>query len=100
MTNLDNKLSPQAQCLLQQRLPPQRELRVQNQGEATFGRSKPPRGSTRAESGLRVAAVCQVVADLWSGPGRGPQEAQALLQWMAEHEAQWRNLDRPPAQEP
>ena len=57
-------------------------------------------GSTRAESGLRVAAVCQVVADLWSGPGRGPQEAQALLQWMAEHEAQWRNLDRSPAQEP
>ena len=57
-------------------------------------------GSARAESGLRVAAVCQVVADLWSGPGRGPQEAQALLQWMAEHEAQWRNLDYPPAQEP
>lgn len=34
------------------------------------------------EDGLRFAALPQVVADLLSGPGRGPAEADALLAWM------------------
>jgi len=36
MASLNNKLLPQAQGLLQQRLPPQWELRAQDQGGATY----------------------------------------------------------------
>ena len=37
---------------------------------------------TWTDQGLRFAALPQVVADLLSGPGRGPAEAEALLAWM------------------
>ncbi len=40
--------------------------------------------------GLRVAAVSQVAVDLMTGPGRGPAEAEALLDWMEENEDAWR----------
>jgi hypothetical protein len=41
--------------------------------------------------GVRYAAPSQVVADLLNGPGRSPQEAEALLEWMAAHEREWRS---------
>lgn len=46
----------------------------------------------RAEDrdGLRVARLPVVVADLLSGPGRSPAEAEALMDWMAAHEEVWR----------
>lgn len=46
------------------------------------------RADTR--DGLRTASLPQVVADLLSGPGRSPAEAEALMDWMAEHEEVWR----------
>jgi hypothetical protein len=42
------------------------------------------------QSGLLVAAPSQVAADLLSLPGRGPAEAEALLDWMEENERAWR----------
>ena len=38
------------------------------------------------EDGVHYAALPQVVADLLSGPGRGPAEAEALLSWMSDNE--------------
>lgn len=40
--------------------------------------------------GVTYASPAQVVADLLHGPGRAPQEAEALLRWMARHEHDWR----------
>ena len=37
-----------------------------------------------------TAAPTQVVADLWTSPGRGPQEASALIQEMRRSENAWR----------
>jgi len=42
------------------------------------------------DQGVRFAALPQVVADLLSGPGRGPAEAEALLTWMSENAEVWR----------
>ncbi|MGH2381265.1 MAG: hypothetical protein ACRDG7_08600 [Candidatus Limnocylindria bacterium] len=44
---------------------------------------------TQSADGVRYAAPSQVVADLLNGPGRSPQEAEALLEWMAAHKAAW-----------
>jgi len=46
--------------------------------------------SIEALGGLRVAAPTQVAADLMSGPGRAPSEAEALIDWMARNEQSWR----------
>lgn len=40
--------------------------------------------------GVTYASPAQVVADLLHGPGRAPQEAEALLRWMARNERDWR----------
>jgi hypothetical protein len=40
--------------------------------------------------GVRHARLPLVVADLLSGPGRSPAEAEALMDWMAAHEEAWR----------
>lgn len=40
--------------------------------------------------GLRTAMLPVVVADLLSGPGRSPAEAEALMDWMAAHGEAWR----------
>ena len=40
--------------------------------------------------GIIYAAVTQVAADLLTSPGRGPQEAEWVLEWMGEHEDAWR----------
>lgn len=41
-------------------------------------------------NGVTHAAPSQVAVDLLTSPGRGPAEAQALLDWMETHEASWR----------
>ncbi len=40
--------------------------------------------------GVRMAAAAQVAVDLLSGPGRNPNEATALLDWMEINEFAWR----------
>jgi hypothetical protein len=42
-------------------------------------------------AGVHVAAPAQVVADLMTGPGRSPQEAEELLEWMVANEQSWRS---------
>lgn len=37
------------------------------------------------------ASLSQVAVDLLTGPGRGPAEAQALLDWMESNESSWRS---------
>jgi len=39
---------------------------------------------------LPMAALPQVAVDLLTSPGRGPAEAQALLDWMEQNEHSWR----------
>jgi hypothetical protein len=45
-------------------------------------------GSSR--NGLNVVAVSQAAADLLTSPGRGPAEAEALIEWMQANEEVWR----------
>ena len=40
--------------------------------------------------GVTMAAPSQVAVDLLTSPGRGPAEAEYLLDWMEHHENQWR----------
>ena len=40
--------------------------------------------------GITFARVTQVLLDLMTGPGRGPVEAEALLEWMRDHEELWK----------
>ena len=40
--------------------------------------------------GVWYAAPSQVAADLLTSPGRGPQEAEALIDWMKANEETWR----------
>jgi hypothetical protein len=44
----------------------------------------------RTIDGLRIAAPSQIAADLLVSPGRGPEEAEVLLDWMEAHETDWR----------
>lgn len=41
-------------------------------------------------NGLCFAAASQIAADLLTSPGRGPAEAEALIDWMSKHEEAWR----------
>lgn len=45
---------------------------------------------TESDSGFTYARVTQVLLDLMTGPGRGPAEAEALLEWMRETEDRWK----------
>ncbi len=45
---------------------------------------------TSTMNGVTIAAISQVAADLLTSPGRGPNEAEALMQWMQENEDAWR----------
>ena len=45
---------------------------------------------TEQDGGITYARVTQVAADLMTGPGRGPAEAESLIEWMAAHEEAWR----------
>jgi hypothetical protein len=42
-------------------------------------------------AGVQLAAPSQVVVDLMTGPGRSPQEAEELLEWMVMNEPSWRS---------
>ena len=42
------------------------------------------------DNGFRYARVTQVLLDLMKGPGRGPAEAEALLEWMRDNEEIWK----------
>jgi hypothetical protein len=45
---------------------------------------------TSDQGGITIAALSQVAADLLTSPGRGPNEAEALVTWMRDHEDAWR----------
>lgn len=47
-------------------------------------------GVTRRADGLVIAATAQVAADLLNGPGRAPNEAEELMDWMKTNESIWR----------
>ena len=44
----------------------------------------------REQEGVFYAALCQNAADLLTSPGRGPSEAEELMDWMEENEDAWR----------
>ena len=45
---------------------------------------------TERDGGITYARVTQVTADLMTGPGRGPAEAEGLIEWMESNEEAWR----------
>lgn len=45
---------------------------------------------TEYDDGITFARVTQVLLDLMTGPGRGPAEAEALLEWMRGNEDTWK----------
>lgn len=45
---------------------------------------------TSVKKGITIAALSQIAVDLMTSPGRGPNEAEALMQWMLENEDAWR----------
>ena len=45
---------------------------------------------TEQDEGITYARVTQVTADLMTGPGRGPAEAEGLVEWMEANEEAWR----------
>ena len=42
------------------------------------------------DNGIAYTRVTQTLLDLMTGPGRGPAEADALLEWMRENEDTWK----------
>jgi hypothetical protein len=44
----------------------------------------------RLRDGLTCVSPSQVTADLLTGPGRSPAEGEALIEWMGQHENDWR----------
>ena len=42
------------------------------------------------DGGVTYARVTQVAVDLLTGPGRGPAEAESLIEWMRSNEDAWR----------
>jgi hypothetical protein len=53
-------------------------------------KSKFPFFGAWEEEQIAYAPLCQVAADLMTSPGRGPNEADALLVWMEAHPEEWR----------
>ncbi len=47
---------------------------------------------TEWDNGITYSRVTQVAADLITGPGRGPAEAENLIEWMGFNEDRWRLL--------
>jgi hypothetical protein len=45
---------------------------------------------TSQKKGITVAALSQIAVDLLTSPGRGPNEGEALIEWMRENEHVWR----------
>jgi hypothetical protein len=46
---------------------------------------------TTTSQGFTVAAFSQVAADLLTGPGRMPEEGEALIEWLQEDGDRWTN---------
>lgn len=44
---------------------------------------------TQSSEGIVYTRVTQVVVDLMKGPGRGPSEAESLVEWMRHNEKTW-----------
>ena len=61
-------------------------------GNVLLVRPFDPVAFERAEydDGITYARVTQVLLDLMKGPGRGPAEAEALLEWMRDNEDIWK----------
>ena len=61
-------------------------------GNVLLARPFDPVVFERAEynDGIAYARVTQVLLDLMTGPGRGPAEAEALLEWMRDNEDRWK----------
>ena len=61
-------------------------------GNVLLARPFDPVAFERAEyyDGITYARVTQVLLDLMTGSGRGPAEAEALLEWMRENEDIWK----------
>jgi hypothetical protein len=53
-----------------------------------------PFGAAQTPVSIIAAALSQVAADLMTSPGRGPQEAEALIERMKETEHAWRQRPR------
>jgi len=47
--------------------------------------------SMQNKEGVVLAARTQVVVELMTGPGRSPNGAEELLEWMKRNERSWRN---------
>ncbi|MEJ7842977.1 MAG: MarR family transcriptional regulator, partial [Rubrobacter sp.] len=45
----------------------------------------------REEEGISYVVLSQNAADLLTSPGRGPSEAEELMDWMERHEDDWRS---------
>lgn len=45
---------------------------------------------TSAKNSIAIVALSQVTADPLTSPGRGPNEAQALIQWVQANDHTWR----------
>ena len=56
----------------------------------TWSATVAPASRTSRRNAITVVAPSQIVVDLMTSPGRGPNEAEALIEWMGEHEDTWR----------
>jgi len=64
--------------------------------EVVFERTQQQQiGKAEAAHSITVAAPSQVAADLMTSPGRGPQEAESLIEKMKGSEHEWRQHPRP-----
>ena len=61
-------------------------------GNVVLVRPFDPVAYERAEydDDITYASATQVLVDLMKGPGRGPAEAEALLEWMRDNEDRWK----------
>jgi hypothetical protein len=58
-------------------------------------KSKSALQRTNEIEGITYVTPCQAAADLFHGPGRSPQEADAVIAWMRKHEDVWRKPSVP-----
>jgi hypothetical protein len=52
---------------------------------------------TMMVDGIRAVGMSQLALDCLTGPGRMPAEGEALIDWMAAHQDDWRLPELPPA---
>ena len=66
--------------------------RVDAGANVLIGRAADTAALDRAQrlDGTVIVAPSQAAVDLLTAPGRGPEEARALLRWMEQNEADWR----------